>query len=77
MMLRSHFLADFVALAAALLAAVQAPRADSRRLRRRRLTKAHTEGYDALPNHGYYYRIAAAQASRVDRGWTAARRAMT
>lgn len=77
MTLRSHLLAGFVALAAALRAAVRAPRTSSRRLRRRRLAKAHTEGSDALPNHGHYYRIPAAQGGRVDRAWTAARRAMT
>jgi hypothetical protein len=77
MTFRSHFLAGFVALAAALRVAVRAPGASSSRLRRRRLAKTHTEGIDALPNHGYYYRIPAAHGGRVDRTWTAARRAMT
>ena len=77
MTLRSHLLDGFVALAAALRVAVRAPRTSSRWLRRRRLAKTHAEGSDALPNHGYYYRIPAAQGGRVDRAWTAARRAMT
>ena len=67
MTLRSHLLAGFVALAAALRVAVRAPRARSRRLRRRRLAKTHNEGSDALPNHGYYYRSRAPQDGRVDR----------
>jgi hypothetical protein len=77
MTLRSHFLAGFVALAAALRAAVRVPGTSSRRLRHRRLAKTHTEGGDVLPNHGHYYRIPAAQGGRVDRAWTGARRAMT
>ena len=77
MTLRSHLLARSFALAAALRAAAQAPRTSGRRLRHRRLAKTHAEASDALPNHGYYYRIPSAQGGRVDRAWTAARRAMT
>jgi hypothetical protein len=76
MTLRSHFLAGSVALAAVLRVAVRAPRTSSRRLRRRRLAKTYTVGSDAVPNHGYYYRIPAAQGGRVDRAWIAARRVM-